>query len=141
MKKLFMAGLLILSMNFLSASAEEYMNRYISRMQREYLIAGEFITEYNQGLKAMYMAKVEANYDTCWSTYLKSFFIETPEGNTIRGIKQVEQQLRNRLAILQNNTWEQWGWACAKYSAVIALTAFIVSAAKNPVDSAAIIKG
>jgi len=125
MKKLIISILLALSMNSLSASADQYMNRYISKQNRDYLIAGEFITEYNKGLKAMALAKFEAYYDMSTSSYLKSFFIETKESNTIKAIKETENQLLDRLSVLQNNTWEQWGWSTAKYSAVIAATYYL----------------
>ena len=121
-----MSALLVLSMNSLSASAfpsaENYMNKYISRAQRDYLIAGNFIAQYNAGLKAMYMARVEAYYDMSLSSYLTSFFVQTDERNTINGINQAEKQILERLAILQNNTWEQWRWSAAKYSTIILAT-------------------
>lgn len=124
-RKLLVSGLLFLSMNSLSASADQYMNRYISKKDRDYLIAGEFITEYNKGLKAMALAKFEAYYDMSMCSYLKSFFVETKESNTIKVIKETENQLRDRLSVLQNNTWEQWGWSAAKYSAIIAATYYL----------------
>ena len=124
-RKIIISALIFLSMSSLSASAEQYMNRYISQRDRTHLIAGEFIAEYNIGLKALFMAKTEALYDMSMSSYLKSFFVETTESNTIRVIKEVDSQIRERLAILQNNTWEAWGWSAAKYSAVILATYYL----------------
>lgn len=119
-----MAGLLAISMNALFAvpSADEYIDKYISPEVRDYLLTGDFTDQYNLGLKAMYMAKTEAYYDMGWYNYLKSYAVETPHSNTIKNINVVEKQMIERLAILQNNTWEAWGWSVTKYSAVILAT-------------------
>ena len=77
------------------------------------------------------MAKTEAMYDMGWCNYAKSFFIETPHGNTIKNINQVEKQLLERLAVIQNNTWEAWGWSAAKYSAIILATYYATQYSQN----------
>jgi len=133
MKKILRTALMLFSLNTIFSCAENnsehYMNRYIDKSEREYLLEAPFIQQYNSGLKAMYLAKVEARYDMGWMSYLKSYVIETAEGNTLRSISQVEDQLRGQLNSLQNNTWSQWGWSAAKYTTAILGTIAIM---KNP---------
>lgn len=118
-----MSCLLALSMNSLIAnSAESYMSKYISSATRNTLATGDFVTQYNAGLKALYLARVDAYYDMNLLSYLASFFLENEEYNIIKGINQEEQRIRERLAVLQNNTWESWGWSAIKYSTIIAAT-------------------
>ena len=126
-----LSGLLILSTDSLSASAEDYMSKYITKAQRNYLIEGKFIPEYKASFKAMFMAKTEVCYDMGLAAYLASYFIETKASNTLKEINQVEQQLRKQLNILQNNTWEQWGWSAVKYSAIIVATIAIMKASQH----------
>lgn len=130
MKKLLLSAFMLLSVTNVFVSAgdnpDDYMNRYSSPEQRNYLISAPFIAEYNAGLKAMYLAKAEAHYDMGWTGYLKSYFFETAEGNTLRAISQVESQIQEQLNVLKNNTWKQWGWSATKYATVILATIAIV---------------
>lgn len=130
MKKLLLSGFMLLSVTNVFVSAadnpDDYMNRYSSPEQRNYLITAPFIAEYNAGLKAMYLAKAEARYDMGWTGYLKSYFFETAEGNTLRAISQVESQIQEQLNVLKNNTWSQWGWSAAKYATVILGTVAVI---------------
>jgi hypothetical protein len=136
MKKLIISGLLLFSLNSLHASeADRIMNRYIPYNERNELINRDYIEQrnnrLNNAIKCVYLAKMDKSYDISWCSYLKSYFIETPDNRVIFNINQVEQQLRNQLNVLHNNTWEQWGWAAARYSAVILATVVIVKTSEH----------
>ena len=122
MKKLLLSGLLLLSMNSLSASAIDTICKYeISKHDLQALLHG-VDPKFDAAFKAIYLAKHSAYYDMGYIGYLKSYWIGTTEYNRIQDFNQVEKQLRDRQARLENNTWEQWGWSAAKYSAIILAT-------------------
>lgn len=140
MKKLLISGLLVFSMNSLCATeANKIINKYMNKnnstqynddkqnQELTELINSNLIEWLNNRLrtaiKAVCMAKKDKMYDINWYSYIKAYFVDTQDGRTLREISQVEKQLRNQLAILHNNTWEQWGWSAAKYSTVILATA------------------
>jgi len=131
MKKLLLAGLLLFSLNSLHASeADKVMNRYVPYNERNELINRDYIeqrnTRLNNAIKGVYLAKMDKNYDISWCSYLKSYFVDTQDSRVMREMSQVEQQLRNQLNILHNNTWEQWGWTAARYSAVVLATVIVL---------------
>lgn len=131
MKKLFLAGLLLFSLNSLDASeADRVMNRYVPHNERNELINRDYIEQrnnrLNNAIKGVYLAKMDKNYDISWCSYLKSYFVDTQDSRVIRDISRTEQQLQNQHNMLHNNTWEQWGWAAAKYSAVAIATIAIL---------------
>jgi len=131
MKKLFLSGLLLFSINSLFANeANKIMDRYVPFHERNELINRDYIEQrnnrLNSALKGVYLAKMDKNYDVTWCSYLKSYFVDTQDSKIIREMSQVEQQLRNQLNILHNNTWEQWGWTAARYSAVVLATVIVL---------------
>jgi hypothetical protein len=106
------------------------MNRYVPFHERNELINRDYIeqrnTRLNNAVKGVYLAKMDKSYDISWCSYVKSYFVDTQDSRILREMSQVEQQLRNQLAILHNNTWEQWGWAAARYSAVVLATVIVL---------------
>lgn len=118
-----LSGLLLLSINSIfSAPADDIMNKYISPQHRNELIYGDIPLKYHKALKAMHLAKTDVSYDISWCSYVKSFFTETTESKILKEISFVDQQLRYQRDILQNNRWEDWGFAAARYSAVALAT-------------------
>lgn len=143
MKKLFLSSFMLFSLSSLYATeANKLMNKYMEnnrssvhsneKMNQEIndLINSDLIEQQNnrlhKALKSVYMAKTDKVYDMSWGCYLKSYFVDTQDSRVIREISQIERQLRNQLAILHHNTWEQWGWTAAKYATVILITTAIL---------------
>ena len=125
MKKLLLSGLLLLSMNSLSANVIDIICQYgITRNEIHNLLNG-IDPKFDAALKATYLAKQATYYDMGCIGYLKSCWIGTTEYNHIQDFIQIENKLRDRQARLENNTWEQWGWSAAKYSAIILATYYL----------------
>lgn len=143
MKKLFLSALMLFSLPSLYATeANKLMNKYMENNRNvaynneklnpeiNDLINSDLIEQQNnrlnKALKSVYMAKTDKTYDMSWGCYLKSYFVDTQDNRVIREINQIERQLRNQLAILHHNTWEQLGWTAAKYATVILITTAVL---------------